>query len=113
MDRDDSLFDLMDNFKVGVRLISTYLATMLITLLIGVCIRQLAYRIRFGATRTPKLFNGYFDDRDSGIKRFPALAIFGIFVSQFVWQVQLFLMNNIKVSSINRKLPTTIIIVVL
>ena len=93
--RDDAYFDLMNNFKLGVSLIFTFLTTMFIALLIGVCIRRLAYLVRFGASRTPKLFRGYFTDQTSGF--FPALLIFTLFVSQFLWFTTLFLTNNIKV----------------
>ena len=92
---DDSFFDLIDNFKLGFSLVSTFLATMLTALLIGVCIRRLAYQVRYRALRAPKLFKGYFADEKSGF--LPALAIFSLFVGQFLWFTTLFLTNNIKV----------------
>ena len=95
-----SFFDLMDNFKVATSLLSIYLAALLAVLLIGVCIRRLAYWVRFGASRMPKLFRGNFKYRKLGFIKFPALAIFVLFVGQFLWLTQLFLTNNIKTNKV-------------
>ena len=96
--RSVSFFDLMKNFKLDVSLLSIYLVALLAALLIGVCIRRMAYRIKFGASRMPKLFRGYFADKKFAFrKKLPALAIFVLFVHQFLWLTQLFLTNNIKV----------------
>ena len=95
-----SFFDLMDNFKLGISLLSIFLAVLLAVLLIGVCIRRLAYWVWFGASRKPKLFRGYFTDQKLGFIKFPALAIFVLFVHQFVWLTQLFLTNNIKTNKV-------------
>lgn len=90
----------MDNFKLDIWLIFTYLATMLATLLIGVCIRRLAYRVRLRASRRPKLFRGYFADRKLAFAKLPALALFILFVGEFLWITQLFLTNNIKTNKV-------------
>lgn len=92
-----AFFDLMNNFKVGISLLFIYLGALLALLLIGICIRRLAYWTRFGTSRKPNLSRGYFADRKLGFKRFPALAIFILFVGVFLWLTQLFLINNIKV----------------
>ena len=90
----------MDNFKVALSLLSIYLAALLAILLIGVCIRRLAYWVRFGAPIKPKLFRGYFKDQKLGFMKFPALAIFVLFVGQFLWLTELFLTNNIKTNKV-------------
>lgn len=95
-----SFFDLMNNFKVALSLLSIYLAALLAVLLIGVCIRRLAYWVRFGASIKPKLFRGYFKDQKLGFMKFPALAIFVLFVGQFLWLTELFLTNNIKTNKV-------------
>ena len=92
-----SFFDLMENFKLGPSVLCTYLAGLLAAFLVGVCIRRLAYLVSFGASRKPKLFKGYLVDRNSGITKLPALAIFALFMGQFFWLTELFLTNNIKV----------------
>ena len=105
----EAFFDLMDNFKLGFSLISIYIVALLAVLVIAGYIRRLAYWIRFGDSRKPKLFRRLFAERKLDFKKLSALGIFTLCVGQFLWLTQLFLTNNIKVSSINRKLPTTII----
>ena len=73
---------------------------MLGAFLVGLCIRRMAYWTRFGDSRKPKLFNGYFADRKFGVKKFPALAVFALFVGQFLWLTELFLTNNIKTQKV-------------
>lgn len=98
---DGAFFDLMDNFNVGVLLISIYLAALLAALLAGLCIRRLAYQVRFGTSRKPKLFR-YFADRKLGFKKthLPALSVFALCVGEFFWLTQIFLTNTIKTNKV-------------
>lgn len=107
--QNESFFDLMDNFKVDISLLSIFLGSLLATLLIGFCIRRLAYRVRFGASRRPKLIRGLqvhrFAYRKLGFMKIelpnlPALAILALFFGEFIWLTELFLINNIKTNKV-------------
>src|SRR5699024_3769155 len=81
--------------------ICTYLATLLAALLVGVCLRQLAHRVKFRASRRPELFRGLiFGNHRLVFLKLPALAIYTLFVGQFLWLTELFLTNNIKTNKV-------------
>ena len=100
-DRDEvSFFNLLDNFNFGLTLTATYLFSFIAILMICFLIHLINHRIRFGKRgRTSKTIQKVFSAL--GTFRGSRLSTIGLFVlcvHLFLWQTQLFLTNNIKVS---------------
>ena len=98
-------FNLLDNFKLGIRLTAVYLFSFVAILAISFLINELSRRIRFERTavrralrRIPKFWERIVSTVKSfGTTRLSAVGLFFLFVNLFIWVTQLFLTNNIKV----------------
>ena len=99
-----SYFDLLDNFNVGLTLLSTYIFSFFAILSLAFLINKLTHRIR-GTANSPKRIALALNSFE--LKRLSAMGLFVLFVHRFLWLTQLFLTNNIKtnkVVSFERKL---------
>lgn len=103
--------NVLENFYVGLPLTLTYLASILVILALSFLINELSRRVRFGATPirgASKLRKRIaFAVRSFGVKRlsgiaskFPAVALFMLFVHLFVWFTQHFLINNLQTNQV-------------
>ena len=99
-----SFFNLLDNFNVGFTLTATFLLSFLGILTFSFLINELTHRVHFGETvlrsraklskRIASALNSF------GVNRLSAIGIFVLFVHQFIWIGQLFLINNIKTNKV-------------
>ena len=101
-DQKTTYFNLLDNFKIGIDLVTIYLLTFLVILTIAFFINGITSRIRLGWRRTEmrrvRMRKGIASALSSfGESRLSAMGLFALFVQMFLWFSELFLTNNIKV----------------
>ena len=100
-DRQDTFFNLLDNFNVGLTLSMAYMFTFFAVLSVSILLHELTHRVRFGRRRNAR-FSKRIEWTLSKFRNkkplFSVIGIFVLFVSLFIWVNQLFLINNIKVS---------------
>ena len=91
-------FNLLDNFNVGLALIAFYVLSFFACLALFLLLNELSHRVRFADGREVEISKrmamafGKFRN-----KTLSAVALFVLFVCQFLWFTQLLLTNNIKV----------------
>lgn len=95
-------FNLLSNFKFGPNLLLSYLASFLAILVLVVLIDELTYRVQCADSRTipirKRIALSVKSFGDS--KKLSAIAIFALFVNQFIWITQVFLTNNVKTNKV-------------
>ena len=109
---DVSYFDLINNFNVGLKLLSIYLAALLIIVIFGLIINEVNFNVRSskGVSRRRRMIKR----RKSFFKKilttfrsfnqtnkFTPICLFFIFLHMFFWFTQLFLVNNIKTNKVS------------
>lgn len=93
-------YNLLNNFDVGLTLSATFLCSFFTIVALSFLLNEVAHRIRFSRKRRIKIIKrialalGRFQSKRMSM----AIAIFVLFAHIFLWQTQLFLTNNIKVS---------------
>ena len=96
-----SFFNLLNNFNLSLTLWTTFFFSFLGVLVVSFLLNKLAHRIHFETTtarRAPKLSKQFASTvRSFGLKKVSAISIFVLFVYEFIWVTQIFLINNIKV----------------
>ena len=103
-----SVFDLRDNFNIGITLSAVYLLSFFGVLGLGFLINELTYRTRFDMGRRKIKLSKRIAlvVASFGVKRLSATGLFVLFVHLFLWLSQHFLTNNIKTNKVVRRLPT-------
>lgn len=101
---DESYFNLMHNFNIGLTLLAFYVCSFFIVLALCLFINQLARRIQFGESEKAKILKriglAVSSFGSFSMKRLSAIAVFVLFVHFFIWFTQLFLTNNIKTNKV-------------
>lgn len=93
-----SIFNLLENFNVGVTLSAIFLLSFVGILSLSFLLNEFTRRIRFGPRRTINVWRRIVSALSSfGMTRLSAVGIFVLYVHLFIWLTQLFLANNIKV----------------
>ena len=108
----DSFFNLLDNFKLGVDLISVYFCSFVGILAFSILLNVLTRLIRSEGVRDFRFSRSKIRveiwekvDRglsNFGVSRLSAIGIFALFFSLFIWLTTLFITNNIKTNKVVR-----------
>lgn len=92
-----SIFNLLDNFRIGFTLATTFFVSFLGIVTSSFLINKATHQIRRRRKRAG-VFKGIVRALSSfGTKKLSAIGLFVMFVHLFIWIVELFLTNNIKV----------------
>ena len=100
---DLSYLNLLDNFNLGLTLMTVYLFSFFGILALSFLFDELARRIRYERRRTIQFSKRIVSAVSSfGVKRLSAIGLFVLFVHLFIWITQLFITNNIKTNKVVR-----------
>lgn len=93
-----SSFNLLDNFNIGYTLTIVALFLALGVLALSFLFNEITDLVRFRERRAKRIHKKIVRAvRSFGLTELSAIGVFVLFTNQFLWMIELFLTNNIKV----------------